>query len=89
MSKDKVELTDEELNQVIGGTEYLRTHEIELGDFVVDAYKREEKKTGLNITNLTKFNNLKETNNIDNNFEPCQSNLNYKDKGVIYEPNNK
>lgn len=72
------ELSDEELNHVIGGVDYQRKYEIELGDLVPDAYRPEKKNTDPTKIDMGGFNTLNQNINIDNNYEP----LKYEDKNV-------
>lgn len=72
----KQELSDEELDLVSGGseTDYRKVYEIELGEFVCDAYKPTKKNIDLNKIDLTKLNVLNEKIDIQNNYEPCKYN---------------
>ena len=71
-------LNEDELDRVLGGVDVdeRRKHEIELGNFISNAYKQEQKNIDPNNVDLTKLNELNQKIDIDNNYEPLEYNRN-------------
>lgn len=73
----KLELSDDELNQVTGGTDYSRVHETQLGEFLADAYKPAERNIDPNKIDLSRLNKYNQKIEINNNYEVLEYENNY------------
>lgn len=71
-SISKYELSDEELDKVTGGTEPYKKHEIELGEFVPDAYKPASKDKDPNNIDLVRPNNLNQRIDVEVNYDTLE-----------------